>query len=460
MHAPTLRPLALAASLALAGAANAQLVWNQIQPSPAPSARFDHALCEVYGADSLVMFGGTDGVTVFGDTWTWGHQAPPASSPIVWTHRSSVGPAPRTEHAMARADLASGALLFGGRLANGALSGESWLWRPTGWTQILAPLAPSPRANHALAVDEMTIDEVYLFGGRTASGLSNELWRFQNNAWTLISTAHTPSAREDHVLIWNAGQGGLLLSGGRDESGVLADEWLFDGVDWSLSAAVDVAPRAGHAMAFESLWRRRHMSFGGVGGAPSADVAERTVQSVWLPHATSSGPSARTGATMQVSSQLSVAQFLLFGGRDANGVALGDSWILQPSQAASTEFFGNGCGPGPWGPNGPHLAVYGQPLLGSELELSILTAGTAQRVIVIAGPERPAIPFGGCELVVSTTRRIPIQLTTQSSLQFGTGAISIPFDVALAGTTMALQAVEFSSAGRGVSRAVRMHLEE
>lgn len=444
----------------LCAEAPAQLVWTPLQSSPAPSARYEHASCDLYGVADVLVFGGTDGAALLGDTWTWGYSTPWSSGPRVWTPRPGPGPAPRSGHAMARADLDSGALLFGGRLASGLLSAETWLWKPAGWQQLSPAQAPSARAGHALATDEMQLDSVYLFGGRTAAGLSNELWRFSAGQWSPISTAHSPSAREDHVLTWFA-DGGLLLSGGRDASGALADEWIFDGQDWRVSNAHGAAPRAGHALAFESLLRRRYMSVGGVDGLAGAQVAERTLDARWLSHATASGPAPRTDASLHYAPTALAPQYLLFGGRDEHGDALGDMWILEPVRLAQSEPFGAGCGPGPWGPAGPHLFTMNAPLIGSTLEVWALTAGQARRGLLLLGAERTPTPFGGCELFVTPVKRIPLQLVTDASgFQYARADIELAFDTALIGTQQVIQMIEFSSAGRSLSQPVRLHLEE
>lgn len=447
-------------TLTVCAHAPAQLIWTQVQPSPAPSARYEHASCDLYGADDVLLFGGTDGTALLGDTWTWGFDSPWSNGPRVWTPRPGPGPAPRFGHAMARADLESGALLFGGRLASGALSAETWLWKPAGWQQLAPALAPSPRTGHALATDEMQVAVLYLFGGRSASGLSNELWRFSAGEWSLVPTPHSPSAREDHALTWFA-DGVLLLSGGRDASGVLADEWIFDGQDWRESFAEDAAPRAGHVLVFESLLRRRYLSVGGVGGVAGAQVSERTLDSRWLSHATASGPAPRTDASLHYAPTVFVPQYVLFGGRDEQGAALGDTWTLEPLRVAQTDPFGAGCGPGPWGPAGPHLFTTNLPLIGSTVEVTALTAGHSRSALLLVGVERAPTPFGGCELFVTPAKRVALQLITDSSgFQFAQTEIELPFDTALVGTQQVIQMIEFSSAGRGLSQPVRLRIEE
>ncbi len=444
----------------LCAEAPAQLVWTQLQSSPAPSARYEHASCYLYGIANVLVFGGTDGAALLGDTWTWGYSTPWSSGQRVWTPRPGPGPAPRSGHAMTRANLDSGALLFGGRLASGVLSAETWLWKPTGWQQLSPAQAPSARAGHALATDEMQADVLHLFGGRTAAGLSNELWRFSAGQWSLVSTAHSPSAREDHVLEWFA-DGGLLLSGGRDASGPLADEWIFDGQDWRVSNAHGAAPRAGHALAFESLLRRRYMSVGGVDGLASAQVAELTIDGRWLTHATASGPAPRTDASLHCAPTLSVPQYLLFGGRDEHGAALGDVWTLEPLRLAHTEDFGAGCGPGPWGNSGPHLFAMNAPLIGSMVEFSALTAGHMRRAVLLFGVEQAATPFGSCQLFVAPVKRLPMQrLTDASGFVYALAEVELPFDTALIGTSTVAQMIEFTSAGRSLSQPVRLHVEE
>ena len=71
--------------------------------------------------DGLLLFGGTDGVDLFGDTWTWDGEH--------WRQRQDIGPSARHTPAMAWDAARDRAVLFGGVSPNPAGSlmvGDTW----------------------------------------------------------------------------------------------------------------------------------------------------------------------------------------------------------------------------------------------------------------------------------------------------------------------------------------------
>ena len=291
LHPVALRALAL---LAAAASAHGQYRWTPIDTAGAPGARFGHAMTMVHPSQDIVLFGGTDGVNVLGDTWTWGHHTIFASSPIVWTQRTGPGPAARHGHTLERLDLSGGALLFGGRGTGGELLGDTWRFDGA-WTELAPSVAPSPRVGHAVANDEMAIGTLYLFGGRTASGLDDGLWRLQSGDWTRLVTATTPPAREEHTLAFDFSAGRVLPMGGRDDRGLLNDTWPYDGQDWRPANTVPAVRLAGHTMDMTWGGRQRHLVVGGLEGAPSVELFERTDAGQLFPHSAIGAPVPRTG---------------------------------------------------------------------------------------------------------------------------------------------------------------------
>src|SRR5262249_15653222 len=83
--------------------------WCQSREAGAPGPRAYHAMVPL--GPELVMFGGANGATTYGDTWTFNGTA--------WTLSAASGPPPRVSHAMA--SLNGRVVLFGGTGANGEL---------------------------------------------------------------------------------------------------------------------------------------------------------------------------------------------------------------------------------------------------------------------------------------------------------------------------------------------------
>ena len=160
-------------------------------------------------------------------------------------------------------------------------SAETWAYANSTWTKLALPVAPPPRSGFAVA-------DGAIFGGRsTANTYSNDTWMvyISSNVWTRVVSANAnyPPARSEAGFC--VGYGLNILMGGRNQNGVLGDCWQ---LKESTQPPYD--------------WN-------------------------WLPAPT--GPSARydTG----IANQPGTGQPLLFGGRDANGNALADTWIFDGS---------------------------------------------------------------------------------------------------------------------------------
>ena len=158
-------------------------------------------------------------------------------------------------------------------------SAETWAYANSAWTKLTLPVAPPPRAGFAVA-------DGAIFGGRTAANaLLNDTWMvyISGNVWTRVVSANSiyPPARADAAFC--VGYGINILMGGRDANGVLGD-----------------------------CWRLKEST------QPPYDWN-------WLP--APAGPSPR--CDHRLANQPDTGHALLFGGRDANGNALADTWIFD-----------------------------------------------------------------------------------------------------------------------------------
>jgi hypothetical protein len=247
---------------------------GQCQACPANSA----CIASACSAGEIVLFGGqagVDGMTL-GDTWTF--------DGATWSAATAAGPPARRGHAMTTFE--STVVLFGGEGTGGSL-GDTWTYDGSRWTQSSAA-GPPARSGHAMTT---VYHRAAVFGGRaTAPGtdggasLLGDTWAYDGTTWALQSVRSTPSARygsaiavQQHTL---TGYG--VLFGGLAADGLQADVWelwpLMGGT-WASYTATGPSPRSGHAMA--TL------------GTTAADNG-----------------------------------VVLFGGRDATGALLGDTWVF------------------------------------------------------------------------------------------------------------------------------------
>ena len=146
--------------------------WHVTTPNPAPGARFGHRLARSQQAGGLILFGGTDGSQLFGDTWKYD----PATS--TWTQLSQT------------------VCHEAGRDAGIPDAGTDDAGAPD------AGSSPStPCALYSHGIDTNAVDgRPYLFGGQGDLGSVGELWRFNGADWEQVCTASpcldtTPSPR-------------------------------------------------------------------------------------------------------------------------------------------------------------------------------------------------------------------------------------------------------------------------
>jgi hypothetical protein len=131
--------------------------------------------------ERILLFGGMSATEpTFFDTWAWdGNQ---------WKQVADIGPTARVGHAMATDG--KRVLLFGGKAilldaltgtASGEqMKGDTWAWSGSRWVQI-QDIGPAPRSDHALAFDDVRQTFV-LFGGSDKTGFFGDTWEPSDRA--------------------------------------------------------------------------------------------------------------------------------------------------------------------------------------------------------------------------------------------------------------------------------------
>jgi hypothetical protein len=207
----------------------------------------------------LVLFGGLDRTTWYGDTYL-GHS-------LGWNQPCSTctAPSPRAFHAAAF-DVARGVLVLYGGSNNGTVYNDTWEWNGPAWTQRCTGCAPGARHMSAMAWDPVR-GHVILFGGGSIFNPQGDTWQWDGTNWTLV-TASGPSARWGAASTTDGVRNRVLLFGGADGSTALNDVWEWDGAAWTqlcTSAACMATPpveRQAAGLAFDPI-RRRAVLFGG-----------------------------------------------------------------------------------------------------------------------------------------------------------------------------------------------------
>ena len=427
----------------------AQLGWSRVNSTNAPAPRFGHAMVSESLAGRIVLFGGTDGTAVFGDTWAfgvngWQPLAPPTA------------PAARFGHAMAYDDLHARAMMFGGTDAAGQVLGDTWRFDGAGWSRVTMQPSPPARTGSQLVFDEWRLVFV-LFGGRDAAGQPlGDTWEFDGQAWTERTPAVAPPPRYGHMLAPSTNRTTVLLCGGEDPNGVRNDAWEWDGTDWRPTAAPPTAT-TGAAGAFVPSPRYRVLTFGGrdASGAVRGDTLEFDAHADWLDH----GAAAAVRPAPRDLHALAALDFgrdvVMFGGRDAAGHALGDTWRLAPTHPAAIASFGHECGGDPWG-TGPRMVQIRQPLRGDADFRVLAFAGPSVPAALLVGVLEVDEPFGACHLLVDPMAAVGAVTSVAGSVSV---PLPIPFDLGLSGVQVSAQllaADPLGFAGIGSSDGLRL----
>jgi N-acetylneuraminic acid mutarotase len=208
--------------------------WTDLSGSTAPSARSVHSMAYDSGSGKIVLFGGYDGTSEVGDTWSYD----PAAN--TWTDLKPDGSVPSARKAAAMAyDPVSGrVILFGGYDGSSVLD-DTWAYDPAAntWTEVdPAGAIPIPRANHRMVYDEAT-GQVILFGGYDGQNDLYDTWAYDpaTITWTdLDPLGPPPPAREEHAMVYDSAGNRVIVFGGLDYA---ADRDLSD--TWALGEWTD-----------------------------------------------------------------------------------------------------------------------------------------------------------------------------------------------------------------------------
>src|SRR5579864_4224030 len=130
--------------------------------------------------------------------------ATPSATPSAIVSASTVlSPVGRWATSMAYDQAAHAAVLFGGT-AGGALLGDTWTWDGTRWLERSGLTgSPSARLGAAMAYDDQT-GQVILFGGQgPSSNALDDTWAWDGSAWHQLQPSHSPSPREGASAVYD-----------------------------------------------------------------------------------------------------------------------------------------------------------------------------------------------------------------------------------------------------------------
>jgi hypothetical protein len=198
--------------------------WRRLAES-GPWKADHHGL--VYDAERrmLVGFGGWDGATVQGLTWTFDGE---------WRTLSRGGPPPRAAFGMAYDAGRKRVVVYGGLWIHGQYA-DTFEWDGRTWSAVTGPYENSSLDHHAMAHDTSS-DRLVLFGGKDYRGeLSGQTRALVGSQWSSVAK-DGPSPRHSTTLACQRSRNAILLFGGKEQRGEdqlpLGDLWEWDGRLW------------------------------------------------------------------------------------------------------------------------------------------------------------------------------------------------------------------------------------
>jgi hypothetical protein len=169
---------------------------------------------------------------------------------LLWTQKQDIGPSARSFMQMVYDVKHGRVVLFGGLSAdNSTFLNDTWEWDAQNWTQF-ADIGPSPRSRHAVTYDSNR-KRVVVFGGIAGKNTNftflNDTWEWDGDDWTQIADTG-PAPRAGHAMTYDSKRGRVLLFGGNNNGGAFADTWTWDGTDWTQEQDSGPPARTGHGM--------------------------------------------------------------------------------------------------------------------------------------------------------------------------------------------------------------------
>jgi hypothetical protein len=290
--------------------------WIERTPGAAPSLRCGAALAWHTGRARVVLYGGDEApcpdagaVARRSDTWAWDGAS--------WERLAGGYPIDRSGAAIA--SVALGVFLHGGRTTG--ITGELYEMGDALW---IAKETGPARQFGCLAADEA--GTAVQFGGLGPSGASGETWRYRfTEGWTLRTPGSAPSPRWRHGCARDEARGVVVLHGGAGAAGALDDTWEWSGGAWSSKSGAS-PPRENHVVAL--VWDALRGRVLLVGAGDYSTAVWEWDGAAWRATPMEGFPAPALRERFGAAYDRLRGRLVLFGGMDAQGETLGDTWEL------------------------------------------------------------------------------------------------------------------------------------
>ncbi len=308
--------------------------WSEVVSAHRPSSRSGAAMSWDGVSNQVLLFGGSDNVDAFSDTWVFTNGD--------WEQRATGAaphPSARLNTRMAYDPLRHRVVLFGGQAMgpDDAINlQDTWEWDGTSWREVAVTGAlPPARGHHAMVFDPIR-QRVMLLGGcqnfapiPKGSSLADQ-WEWDGAQWTQVTPmGPRPGRRTAPSLSFDPGRNVVVLHGGFDDVD-LSDTWEWNGQAW-VERSLMPMPRSDFAFGQQAP-RGEALLFGGYVTAGGVELGDtyRFVGEHWQRvHTTGPTPPPRSGASLAYLDDTAV----LYGGRSGQTL-LSDMWTLKRGETA------------------------------------------------------------------------------------------------------------------------------
>lgn len=290
--------------------------WDRQYYSGGPTDRWGVTLAYDSHRGELVAFGGYDpnvGSTV-GGTWTF--------DGANWQQHAVAEPPARSFATAAFDQARQRVVMFGGLAGAGTLA-DTWEWDGSNWTQVAAPTTPPSRGFGGMTFDSGR-GVIVMAGGSDNLTQMLDLWEYDGVDWQQRTQPPVPVGASFSRVVYDAARSETLLLGWWDGQMNLGAVLAWDGTSWSSRPGLGASvPASSFGTSSRDHTGALVLRLGGqpVGGTGPAATLTAWDGTTWTNLATG-GPSARSLGAMW---PMANATFL-FGGFDAAGAPLGDTW--------------------------------------------------------------------------------------------------------------------------------------
>jgi pimeloyl-ACP methyl ester carboxylesterase len=231
--------------------------WVKLNPRSIPPARSWAAMTYDEERGEVVLFGGSGWNDPLTDTWVWNGNN--------WTQKHTTS-SPRNAYGgygMMAYDHARKQVVWHGGTDGVSIPNETWTWNGEQWTKKFPLITPPLRSWSSMVYDHAR-ERVMIFGGHSQGG--NDTWLWNGAEWTLSSPSNSPSPRSSHTMAYDSYDNTIVLHGGQDSRGIaITDTWVWNGTAWRQVNAATTPAFTFPVMAYDSV-RRQLVMLAGDGG--------------------------------------------------------------------------------------------------------------------------------------------------------------------------------------------------